>query len=538
MDNPKHISFVKFMEYDFVRKCLYKNVHLLTDIENLAKSTNELQYFFENDKIKKDIMWLKDDQYLSVNVEEELMQISDIPILEKITFQKDTKSSELLSTASQYHGEIILYKNQLTFDVNFNVTEITYEERTKIVEKFIEELNLNDQLRKDATTLKFINSCNQNSSMILQALSLMNHSNIKRIEIPTNTLLNDQYICRKKFPLKKIFQGFPNLHEVSLYVPNHKCNYIDVIDEENVIAYIIKNLSRKKNATLIFNNIDPCNYSMTKSIETIYKFSGQYNVEIKVELNSSFSDYYSISEVFFHPIELWYSINKIVISDSHIISGPKRYIKSMIYLKFFVTLEKLMLSFNNFDIKQGIFPVYKLYPEVFSLKHFNQLKKITLYFSLSSCDGYDKMVKLFQNNLIFLGSLMPNTIEELEIINGYELSTEVTEVLHKNMPNIKVLYTNDVTFKDNDCLCSFKNLKFFISKGCPFIKVPKTVELVVVGHRYFHVSRRKQSPCQKIIKHYSERFSKYLYDITGKYIFFNDITKWSQYKFMIQNIFY
>uniref|UniRef100_A0A0N5BSY6 SCP domain-containing protein n=1 Tax=Strongyloides papillosus TaxID=174720 RepID=A0A0N5BSY6_STREA len=126
-------------------------------------------------------------------------------------------------------------------------------------------------------------------------------------------------------------------------------------------------------------------------------------------------------------------------------------------------------------------------------------------------------------------SMMPKTVEMLKLTRMDYLTKEVTEVINQFMPNIKLFVTQNVSFKDLDCLSSFKHLQAFIYNQNYPIHIPGTVKLVGICNHYIHNDGNLEIITfnQELINTYSKRFSKRLSSEFRGCIFFNDIRQWS-----------
>uniref|UniRef100_A0A0N5BUN2 F-box domain-containing protein n=1 Tax=Strongyloides papillosus TaxID=174720 RepID=A0A0N5BUN2_STREA len=538
MDATEKLSFIDLMKVDGVRKSILQYVVKLNDIENLAKTCRYLDLLISEDSIRRDIKWLFDDHYVTINCKPGLDEVYQLPILERINIIKDNRSCKTLEEGSQYYGETVIYKNRIIFNVDLDVGTYIGEEHVSLLQTIAGEFMLNHQLRSDVENLHFRCGCSvQQRSLLLECLSYLNHGSVKRIELPIG-ILQDCYGLRDRdVRIRDTFQGFPNLNELLFYVPPDRSPYSGSFGNGSTIKYLIKNLAKKRNATVIFSNVHPNNSALVRNVQKIYGFCSRQGVQIKLEFDSGYLDIRQIFKTITGRDNTQFSINNLVTFDAQVIGNSKSFLKCMKTFSSYDNLETLKLSLYYFNIDEDTKDTCMLDLKRYSLRNCRKLKKVTLYYLESSGKSGEYSEKMLGNNLMFFGSLMPDTVERLELFNGYHLSSQITETLSYHMPNIKMLTFYDGAFKDSECLNAFRNLKVFITNGNPIIEIPESIRLFVVGQRYFYSGDQSKNFYRELVKRYSERFLKYLHDTTGKYIFFNDITQWKKYKCVVQNIF-
>uniref|UniRef100_A0A0K0F2Y6 F-box domain-containing protein n=1 Tax=Strongyloides venezuelensis TaxID=75913 RepID=A0A0K0F2Y6_STRVS len=538
MDAAKNLSFLDIMKVDGVRKSILQYVVKLNDIENLAKTCRYFDLLINEDSIRRDIKWLFDDHYVTVNYRPGLDEAYELPILERINITKDNRSCKALEEGSRYHGETVIYKNRIIFNVDLDIGSYIGEEHVSLLQRIAGEFMLNYQLRSDVENLHFRCRCNvQERSLLLECLSYMNHGSVRRIELPTGILKDCHCLRDRDVRIRDIFQGFSSLNELLFYVPPDKSPYSGSFGNGSTIKYLIKNLAKKRNATIIFSNVHPNNSALIRNVQKIYGFCNRRGVNIKLEFDSGYLDIRQIFKTITNQDNAQFSINNLVTFDAQVISSSRSFLKCIKNFSSYDNLEALKLSLYYFNIDDDTKDTCMLDLERYSLRNCRKLKKVTLYYLESSSRSAEYTEEMLGNNLMFIGSLMPDTVERLELFNGYHLSSEITETLNYYMPNIKMLTFYDGAFKDSDCLNAFNNLNVFITNGNPIIEIPESIRLFVVGQRYFYSGNQSKNFYRELVRRYSERFLKYLHDTTGKYIFFNDITQWQKYKCIVQNIF-
>uniref|UniRef100_A0A0N5BBL7 F-box domain-containing protein n=1 Tax=Strongyloides papillosus TaxID=174720 RepID=A0A0N5BBL7_STREA len=173
------------------------------------------------------------------------------------------------------------------------------------------------------------------------------------------------------------------------------------------------------------------------------------------------------------------------------------------------------------------------------IKMIYELKDVEIYFEPIRKTNNEKNLEILYNNMKIIVSMMPKTVEMLKLTRMDYLTKEVTEVINQFMPNIKLFVTQNVSFKDLDCLSSFKHLQAFIYNQNYPIHIPGTVKLVGICNHYIHNDGNLEIITfnQELINTYSKRFSKRLSSEFRGCIFFNDIRQWCMYKKIISNQF-
>uniref|UniRef100_A0A0N5B2B2 Brix domain-containing protein n=1 Tax=Strongyloides papillosus TaxID=174720 RepID=A0A0N5B2B2_STREA len=147
---------------------------------------------------------------------------------------------------------------------------------------------------------------------------------------------------------------------------------------------------------------------------------------------------------------------------------------------------------------------------------------------------------MLENNLIFIASLMPDTVERLKISRNFNLSSRITDKLNECMPNIKLLTFYNGEIKNSVCLSAFRNLELFITGGRRrnIFEIPKTIKCIVLDHRFFYTDNRNMNFKKELVRRCCESFLKYSRTNEGTYIFFNDVTQWGKYKRLVQECLY
>uniref|UniRef100_A0A0N5BQH8 F-box domain-containing protein n=1 Tax=Strongyloides papillosus TaxID=174720 RepID=A0A0N5BQH8_STREA len=387
--------------------------------------------------------------------------------------------------------------------------------------KISDEINLilNCVIRKDAKIFEFTNDLRKKSLLILYLLMHMNHQNIKRIKIPDTfvSCYMDNY--NKEFNYG-IFNGLPKFNELVInidYNYNEKPNYDKVYNRFmksiNFLDNILDGLSKKKNGTLILQHLNGDYNKIVRFIKMICEVTQKYNVKLKCEC----SYYFNKSKRKKRTI---ISLEKCSLPTvrSHITSiNSLRITFSLCYsifnsLKYFENLEKLHLCLTNIDIKKVFEKRMELNDNYLSLGNCKKLKDVEIYFEPIRKTNNEKNLEILYNNMKIIASMMPKTVETLKLTCMDYLTKEVTETINQFMPNIKLFVTQNVSFKDLDCLSSFKHLQAFIYNQNYPIHIPGTVKLIGICSNYIHNGGHLEiiTIDQELINTYSKRFSKQL----------------------------
>uniref|UniRef100_A0A0N5BSC5 F-box domain-containing protein n=1 Tax=Strongyloides papillosus TaxID=174720 RepID=A0A0N5BSC5_STREA len=532
MDATKEISFTELMKIDGVRRHILKYALKFSDIKNLARTCRSLCVLISGDSIGRDIMWIDDYSYLTIKCKRGFKNVSKVPIWEKVNIIKNKCYDGQLEEGIKFYGETINYRNGTFIVVNLDIGTYTHEEHVSLVQKIAEKIMLNHQLRSDVETLDFRNICDRRQrSLLIECISYMNHGSVKRIKLPVDILKNCKCLRNPNVWVRDMFDGFPDLNEVYFSVQFRESRYKTSFGNGSTILYIIKSLSKKRNGTIIFRHVPPDDVEFIKNVRKIYGLCDRYGVKIKLEI---FSDDLDIVERSIHitnPSNAPFSINSLITVYRLVIHCSKPFPEYIENFRFYENLEVLNIRLYHINFSDGIKDTCMSDLDRYSFRNCRKLKEVTLY-CMGNCNEHRECTEeMFVNNLLFIGSLMPDTVERLKIINyqrRLSMSSRITEKLSEYMPNVKMLTLYDGEFKNCDCLGAFKNLEIFITRGSPIIEIPKTIKLFVADLSGY-IDHDKE-----IVRRYSKRFLKYLHTTTGEYIFFNDITQWRKYKCVIQ----
>uniref|UniRef100_A0A0K0FP95 ANK_REP_REGION domain-containing protein n=1 Tax=Strongyloides venezuelensis TaxID=75913 RepID=A0A0K0FP95_STRVS len=533
MDTEENISLIKLMNIGLIRKNIIKNIKSCSDIGNLAKTCHKIKFLIQNDKIRKNIIWYKDVQRMYVKNKENILEDQQVSKLDDIEFRIQYHSENTLSDINECNDELINEEGIICIRIHNMIQNI--EEKDLFYKKIVEEINLNCHTRKDGKILDFLVIYNDNNYMTLPILSLMSHENITCIELLINVFLDDS--CNFNQLDKNIFEGFPNFHKLLVWGTINEYKYNKLENNTTIVEYILCELSKRKNPRIVLLSTYDSHHVLIKYLNLFFRISSKYGVKVIYKVvnifpltNEDYDSPFPIEECdYFSPI-----LNNTTCIFNRILTCRNFYFTTS-NLQNFLNLQKLVLNFNFFDINKGLQRMEKLYSPILSLKSCKNLKMLTLAFDKYINQKVCLKVQMFSDNLKYLVSIMPPTVERLDINYGFTLTKDITEAISQCMPNIKILQVRFITNIDNDCLSVFKNLKVFIYDQYYAISIPKTVKIVVI--KFFQNQRSNNTEVlnQNVMKSYMEKFSVCLQSTMNDFIFFNDITSWDRYKHIIQD---
>uniref|UniRef100_A0A913I360 F-box domain-containing protein n=1 Tax=Strongyloides stercoralis TaxID=6248 RepID=A0A913I360_STRER len=534
------LSIIEIIGIEIIRKEILKKLSSFVDISNLSKSCKWIRYFIYNEIIRRNMFCFTDFPKITIKIKDGQIGNRILPSLEDIEFKTDDESNKILDDAKNFLGEAIVKKNQILLYINNNIERVNENEHELFIKKFVQELNINSPIRKEATILDFgIPSSDRpfilyNHHMIFYALSHMHHENITRIIVPTYSFMSD--VSKYDGLRENIFDGFPKFHELVIYATFLETSYNKLINNRSIIEHIIRDLGKKNNATLVLVHLNRKSNYVINFVHMIIEIASIYNIKVKCDADSLIDlrkDIISSPERF-----TFNSIAEIITSIKYSAGNPKMFINFMKNVQYLENLETLDLSYRILDVERSRKINDDLNSGKLSFKKCKKLRKIKLKFGESFDENYEIKNDTLNNILKFLVSIMSNSVEILELWHVYDLTKDLTDIINDYLPNIKVLRTFDVSYKDPDCFTSFKNLQacLFCDNYPP--KIPDTVKLFAV--RYLNIEDDDEEVMlanQQLVKNYSEKFTKSLQDIDGTYIFFNDIGQWDMYKCAFWNIF-
>uniref|UniRef100_A0A0K0DXG5 F-box domain-containing protein n=1 Tax=Strongyloides stercoralis TaxID=6248 RepID=A0A0K0DXG5_STRER len=534
MRTKKELLFMDIMNIELIRSTVIKKIHSCRDIENLSRTCKLIKYYIDEEKINKKMLCYEDFQSVGSKFKENPSEDVNEEELRYIKFETINDSNKVMSDVRQFPGEPILFKNRIVLYLNDSLESFRENEHELFLKKLIEEVNLNDKLREDAEILELLTHFPGNEYLALDLLRYVTHNKIRIIQIALDAFVSsrDQY-RRLNYD---IFSGLPQFHELAIYDPSTDEDYNEIMESKEVVEEIIKLLSKRKNATLDLLGLF-WETELTDFIIMLFQMATKYKIKIKYRFDNYYlfdNSHNIFSNFLYFNSPISECAGCIVIT----ISCGEQFCNVIENLKLFRNLEKLQIRFGLFDIKEYVTKTGKLNSSNLTLKNCKKLKTIGFESQFTYVDYTvdDQFLSIVCNNLMYLSSLMPSTVERLELSNCWNITKDTTMILSEYMPNIKFIISELVSYKDSDCLSVFSKLQAYISHVNDPIVIPKTVKLLVIGHR--DIKDDDRPVAQQLLKNYYQRFSKCLYNTKEEYIFFNNIRCWNIYKKFVQESFH
>ncbi|CEF62679.1 Hypothetical protein SRAE_1000094900 [Strongyloides ratti] len=532
MENESNYLFLDLIEIGLVRKKIFQKLSSFSDISNLGKTCSQIDFIINNDKIKKTFMCYEDKQIVEIKIKDH--NDSSVYELDDVEFEKYNNSSGKLDELKVFFGERICLKSCINFYIDDVVDDFEKRERLLFVEKLVEELNFNHQIRNETKILNFMIDSFDNHDIILHTLSHICHKNIKRIEVPDSifTASNDKYDGLNF----NIFENLSQFNEFVIYATPSIEIYKRLLDNKNIIDKILENLSKKENSTIILENLYHYHNKIIPYVLFFNEISKKYNIKIKCNVN------FNCNGLFLRRCKnclyetcTFFPIRELVTSIKFENGTSHNLFSIMQNWQNFTNLETLELAISDINIKECI-QNNGSSVQFLSLKNCSTLKRVK--FDLRSSFKENDVLKIQEvhSNLIILMVMMPSTIEVLELLNIPDLNNILSLILNIHMENLKVLIMNRVSFKDLTFLNNLKNLECYISNDNWIIEVPSTIKLLGIGHKNNKSKDDQLSINNKIINTYSNNFSKCLKSMNDQFIFFNESKYWDIYKKLLYNI--
>uniref|UniRef100_A0A0N5BKJ9 LRR containing protein n=1 Tax=Strongyloides papillosus TaxID=174720 RepID=A0A0N5BKJ9_STREA len=154
--------------------------------------------------------------------------------------------------------------------------------------------------------------------------------------------------------------------------------------------------------------LDDSNVWDRDKYQQIYGFCDSWGVKIKLELYSEHLEPVAKSVHIKNPVNKPFSINNLI----------RLYTLAVYHSNPF--LKNLHICLFHFNISDDIKNTCMLDMERYSFRNCKTLKEIAQPYYNSYIEHCECIEEMLINNLLFIGSLMPDTIERLEIINRLE----------------------------------------------------------------------------------------------------------------------
>uniref|UniRef100_A0A0N5CEA7 F-box domain-containing protein n=1 Tax=Strongyloides papillosus TaxID=174720 RepID=A0A0N5CEA7_STREA len=535
---PKEASFLDLMNNGLVRKEIFKMLSFFHDISNLSRTCQELNWITDSEIFLRTMSFYHDFQSVNIRIKEETPEDLSVVKMDNIIFEKDERFFLEKNFFNKYFGETILKSNCTTIFYSNWIEEFAEDERKLFIDKLSNEMDLNCRLRSNTKILDFMIDFSYHTSMILNVLSSMKHQNISHIKVSDIIFMEHNTNVYKELK-SNIFDGFPNFHKLEIECIFFVYYYKRFIKNGNILEKIFSELSKRKNATLILN-FSHCEYDrLINFVYMILEITRSYKIKLKCNIMYVLESIdgrnninWTIHRSIYLPIKLYLTSLTITIANS------KYFRDIMKSLQNFTNLETLQLEFLFFDIKKNIKVEERIHGDCMSLKNLTKLTNLKLYFAEFINRNNNLNVKKFCSNLMYLFTLMPKYVHKLELIVVPILTNEVAKIINEFLPNLEILVTYRVLFYEADCLLPLKNLHTLICHERLPNLIPNTIELLAIKQKISEENNAIAEENQKLIDAYSKNFTKILFDIDGRYVFFNNIRKWNFYKHVIEESFW
>uniref|UniRef100_A0A0N5CHD7 F-box domain-containing protein n=1 Tax=Strongyloides papillosus TaxID=174720 RepID=A0A0N5CHD7_STREA len=538
MKSGESLIFLKLISMKVIRRKILNYLPSFYDICNLAQTSKLVYIFIQQEPLTRRMLLYDDKQRIVCRINKVLSDNCVGLKFQDIQFLKDIESERVLHNVEKFIGEHILKNNAIIFTIEKLIDNFSESERLLYVKELVGEVNLSCPLRRFSEKVIFKLENFNNQHMLLFLLSYMNHEYVSSIEIPISVLMVHS---NKYYKLKEnIFNGFPNFNQLILSFNEFasRCEY-NQTDSERIVEKIFNELSRRQNPTLTLvegdkptteNFFNFC--SLVLRIGTKYDIKIRYNSNISTPLTTKPNILSLFGKIYPYPKK------EVIFSKDTTINNYKYFYSIIRRLQNYRCLKTLRLGFDIFDITKNFADIEKLNSPTFSLRNFKKLKNVSLNF-LKYRDNVNEVVnEVYLNNLKYLISLMPSTVERLEIIYCWRMTKEIICLIREYMPNIKILKL--MYFREPfywDIIMGFKHLEAFITCGEQKINIPQNLKLLCIGSLEDDDNDIRSTIDKELLEHYSANFSKVIQHKSGKFIFFNDLRHWNGYKKYIQESF-
>uniref|UniRef100_A0A0K0F2X7 F-box domain-containing protein n=1 Tax=Strongyloides venezuelensis TaxID=75913 RepID=A0A0K0F2X7_STRVS len=538
MDLKTNYSFVELMEINLIRKKIIKMLSCWSDFENLSKTCRWIHYLVNKENISRKIILYNDMPHIKIDgVRDSYESTVRNQNINEITIKTDDRYFKTIDDGKKYNHEIIINGNCINLSIENGVGKLTKSDHETFIKQLTNEIEGICHLRKHSTTLRFMEYYFANDYMLLHLLSHLKSHTITSIHIPLHSMMFGAQ--RYKGLNEDIFEGISKLNELVLFTSPAINEFTPYVNNRTIVDSILKSFSKKKNPVLVFKDLG-CGYQLISSyIHMILGIAVKYEIKIKWNITSTFqffnrknNDRCSIGSCSHFPLE------KFISTFSCSAREPETFIHTMNNMRRLVNLETLNLRIFFSNLKEKMERM-GIDIKDFSLRHCKSIKNLVLDFKEHLTINYKTDIKTIHDDLKYLASLMPTTIQKLEINNCQQLTKNVTEVITKYIPNIQLIIFNNVTYNDPDSLDSFKNLQVYISSNNFPPQLPNTVKFLAVGNgsKLFFSNNDSPSNAEEQLRKYSKMFSKNLYTNRDDNIFFDDLTTWEEYRNLLMDNF-
>uniref|UniRef100_A0A0N5BTI3 F-box domain-containing protein n=1 Tax=Strongyloides papillosus TaxID=174720 RepID=A0A0N5BTI3_STREA len=481
---------------------------------------------FEKEKIERRMFFYTDNQKVSITYGDGYDKASGFPELGNLEIVEDSDSKDLRNRSRTFFGETIPNSNRVTYCFGLLVGKWREEDHVAAMKKPADILDLNCATRK----MSKISSCK-----VLDALSHMKHENITRISLPLNCFRCHSY--KHSTINGNIFNGFPNLTELSLTCHSSDRNYYGLIRQWNTFERVVQQFSTTKNPTIFLKSLQYDDAMHINELNEIISIITKYNVKAKIKIEIDCPRYEGQCENCTGTVGFFSSIKEYITYVFSTIENHRQLLHNIGILKTFENLSTLNLKFSLYDITYKFIPPFNQRLSGFGLKKLNNLENVKLNYLGNINDRHSNVLDSFYQFFEFIRSMMPKSVEVLKLENVPDMDDATAKMTTEYMPNIKLLKIKCLTYKESDGLDNFTKLDcLFSSEYCP-IKIPKTLKLLAFEHKKWKVRSDDIIFTDNIIKSYYEKFTKRITDGKNRYILFSDVCNWHLYKCAIQKYF-
>uniref|UniRef100_A0A0N5BTI4 F-box domain-containing protein n=1 Tax=Strongyloides papillosus TaxID=174720 RepID=A0A0N5BTI4_STREA len=536
-DSDKGNILSELLEINLVRKQIIKHIPSFSDMNNLVDVCKFVRCDFEKEKIERSMFLNSDSQDIIITYKDEYDRASGVPAWSDFKFEKDSRSENRLNIVKTFFGETLLCGNRVEYFINLPEKKLKEKGRMSFIKKLVKELNLNCATRKDVKNLEFAFGKNI-GYIVLDVLNHMKHDSITRISLPVNC-----FTCRpNKYNMinGNIFNGFPNLTELSLMCHFYSGDYYDFIHHKDTFEKFVQQFSTVKNPTIIFKFSNHDDVMEADGLFEIINILTKYNVKIKFNsticcLNSELN-----CGICKNLMGFCLPIKQYITTAHSVILYHRQILHSIEIMETFENLcelhLKVILPLSNGNYMFS----YNQKPGHMGLKKLSNLKNVKIEFSRSIFCRYSDILNSFYPFFEIICSMMPRSVEILQLIHVLDINDATAKMITEYMPNIKLLKISCLTYRESDGLDNFTKLECLISSEyCP-IKIPKTLKVLAFKQTKYPFRSDDLILTDNLIKSHYENFTKRITcndDWEHRYILFNDIHQWHLYKSTIQEYF-
>uniref|UniRef100_A0A0N5BTI1 F-box domain-containing protein n=1 Tax=Strongyloides papillosus TaxID=174720 RepID=A0A0N5BTI1_STREA len=536
-DSDKGNILSELLEINLVRKQIIKHIPSFSDMNNLVDVCKFVRCDFEKEKIERSMFLNSDSQDITITYKDEYDRASGVPGWSDLKFKKDSCSENRLNIVKTFFGETLLCGNRVEYFINLSIKKWKEKGRMSFIKKLVKELNLNCATRKDVKNLEFGFGKNI-GYIVLYALNLMKHDSITRISLPVNCFTCPPY--KYNMINGNIFNGFPNLTELSLIYPFHRSYYYDFIHHRDTFEKFAQQFSTVKNPTIIFNFLNHDDAMKTDGLFEIINILTKYNVKIKFNITIYCPRFDFNCGICKNLMGFCLPIKQYITTATSKILYHRQILHSIEIMETFENLcelhLKVILPLSNGNYMFS----YNQKPGHMGLKKLSNLKNVKIEFSRGIYWQYSDIFNSFYPFFEIICSMMPRSVEVLQLIRVLDINDATAKMITKYMPNIKFLNIECLSYKESDGLDNFTKLECLTSfEYCP-IKIPKTLKVLAFKHRKYPSRSDGLIFTDNLIKSHYEKFTKRITengDNELRYILFNGIHHWHLFKSAIQEYF-